>query len=306
MRHQPMSRTVRRCLAAGAAMLATAIGLFGTATPASGAAQQVRDFTVVNSFSYEPGLQARGGFLTIFTTVPVTGESSTFEPWRQETPNGLYVSTNACTAGGGQYRLPILYVGPAFAGSQLNVYVPNSIDPQFETFGICDNSGNDTVTVHPAAGFGADITKPVPTVVSRPGIAFTDGNVPVGYHFNAFTTRQTPLTDCAADPASCPVAVQGVVSQVVIFLTGAEVFGCGGSKPACTPQSPARFTLTDTSTGSGFQQRLFILGRDGLGREGAGMVLVLPGGGGDYLLRVTTPGVNSQQALSVRVGPQIF
>jgi uncharacterized protein (TIGR03437 family) len=261
---------------------------------------------VTNAASFESGAVPRGALLAIFTDVRVTDETAvTAFPW-PDTAGGVSVDTNACAPGAPAKRLPILFVGPAGAGSQINVYYPNDHNLGLEVFGTCAGAGGqDTLTVSPKAGFGAPFGGTTATVPSRPAL-FQNGAAPDGYHLDAVTGAATPFPVCNAEPARCPVAASGQPSYLILHTTGAEIWSCPVPALACNGDPRISFRLTPAG-GQPIEQSLEFLGYVGtLGREQANVRLAPGMAPGDYRLSVRIPAsasLPSAQELPVRLGP---
>jgi secreted trypsin-like serine protease len=170
---------------------------------------------VVNSASFETGPLATGGFITLYTPLPVTDEAQAFS-FVGTTPAGLSVRSSAC----GGLNLPITYAGPSgFGGTQINLYHPN--DTGGEPYGSCPASGPTTFTIDPTPGYGPDLTKNETLVDFRPAL-FADGDAPAGYHLNVVTGATAAFSSCNANPAACPVATGGQQNFLIVFTTGGE------------------------------------------------------------------------------------
>ncbi|MFE0021122.1 hypothetical protein [Amycolatopsis sp. NPDC059021] len=303
-----------------AATLGAAVVCAVAAGPADAVTASPAGFTIVNAASFEAGgadSLAPGGFLTVFTDKAVTGESAkTFPfPGTKSTPGGVRVSTDGCRADLPTFDLDILYVGPAAGGgTQLNVYYPNSyqggrnLEPT-----PCTNTAPSTVTVHPSAGLGPDLRKTFQIIAVQPGIFTADSSgtgVPAGYHQNAVTGEQTPLTTCNADITgrACPVSTSGQQNFLVVFTTGAEMMGCPDNTVPCTTPfgQPTFFLGTPGSPPrTGIPQTTAFFGWAGfLGQEQANIQLTPATPPGLNVLSVQVPSYlgHSARVLPVRLG----
>jgi hypothetical protein len=271
-----------------------------------------RRFATVSSSSFDGEPVPTGTFLTLYTSVPVTDEAQGLPfPWPDRTPGGLSVRTNTCGLNNGAGRLPILFVGPAFGGTQINLYYPNDYvgGENTEPFGACPTPRLTELTLEPKPGFGGPIRTPVALTIARPGmfLDFSSPNTPAGYHYNPSTQAQTTFAECNADTTGtkCPVSTGGNANYLILFTGGAERFGCPDFRIACTPQlSGIAFSLAPP--GGGFvQQPLDFFGWAGfIGQEQANVRILPDTSPGPNRLRVTVPNTfpQSTQELTVRLG----
>jgi len=288
------------------------------ARAASDLAAQQDGISVVNSASFEnPSFTvATGAFLTIYTTAPVTSEPATQYPFpaTRQTPAGVFVQTDACAPGGPVARLPILYVGPSgFGGTQLNVYYPNGYFGGRNTEPFpCPAFERPRITVH--ASNGTEVSTVIQLSRVAPGIFTADNfTAPSGYHLNAVTGAQTPISTCNADGTgrACPVSTNGVRNFLILFTTGGEMLGCPDFAVPCTPPFagfPTQFFLAAPGSpgGSGSAQDLAFYGWAGfLGQEQANIRLTADIGAGTYSLWMRVPNffISPQQRLAVKLGP---
>jgi hypothetical protein len=281
-------------------------------TPAlTGAARlrlQADGVVVVNSASVEGAsrlMVASGAFLTVYTSTPVTAEPARSYPFPSTTvtPGGLSVGTDSC--GAVATNLPILFAGPSGSGgTQINVYYPNAYQGgrNVEPFSC---AGFDTTRFTVRASTGATLSTLTRLARVQAGIFTANGGgtgVPAGYHLNAVTGAQTPLTSCDADTTgrACPVSTGGVQNFLIVFTTGAEMLGCPDPTIACTLSfgRPA-FLL------NGVRQGLTFFGWAGfLGQEQANIQIAAGTGFGTYGLSIQGPSFfpDSGQALPVKLG----
>jgi hypothetical protein len=288
-RYLPIRRTVAACLAVAAGLT------FGPAVPAAAAEPT---FAIVNSASYEVGAVPRGARLTVFTSVPITGQHATFAEWVTVAAGGLRV--NASCGQGTSMDLPISYIGPSGDGTQVNLYYPNEFEP--DGWGRCDSDGISRIQVWAAQSHGGFvIEQSAMTLGSHPGI-FSVGTAPAGSHIDGYSAVRTPLETCAASlpatPGVCRVSTVGEPGVLELFLTGAERFAC---RP-CDPRQIAIELAPAGAPSMWVPQFLYSLERDGIGTERA--TVYLSGiGGGEYLMRVRAASPRQvDQRLRVELG----
>lgn len=286
-----LRRIVSLCTRAGLGIAAAAAVLV---TPAPVAAQaQATVFLIANGASSLSGPVPRGALLTIVTDAPVSAEvHREFTPWAEEVPDGLYVSAS-CDTYDDLVRLPILYVGASNqsggTGTRINVYYPNSGDPQ-----SCADGGLSSVRVHPAEGYGAAVVQDVVTVASHPGIfsIVIDGvTAPDGDHVNVGGGTTTPLFACNRDlpayPQRCPTRTQGSPARLTVRLTGADGLTCADEQSCGS--GPLTFRLApvagDGGVGTYVPQDLLSVAAQSTGVQVATIRLTVTTAS-TYLLRV--------------------
>jgi uncharacterized protein (TIGR03437 family) len=312
-----MRISLRRAGRAG--VLTAALILIAHVVSVPAAAEPANDLTIVNSASFQGGRTgndatdavSRGGFLTVYTDRPVTGEHQTFDfPWPDTTPQGLYIETDSCDGfSGGIRRLPISFAGPnGFGGSQVNFYYSNDYGTEPDSFPHCFGAGYDRITVHPAGGYGAEFSRSVLTMFARPGL-FMNGNAPAGTHLHASTGATTSFTDCNNNPNACPVATNGKPNYLLLYTTGGEYYSCPTEMQQCNDPDRVTFTLSavnGSSTGPPVEQDLEFYGyAEFLGQEQANVKLRSDLAPGTYRLNVNITSELSpkHQDLLVRLGP---
>jgi hypothetical protein len=254
----------------------------------------------------------------VFTNAPVTTENQTFQPFVDETPAGVSLEVDNCIPGTPPRKLPILYVGPAGPGTQVNVYFPNDIGT--EPYGPCASPPVSAVlsnfTLRTA--YGTTITKRLSNHPIYPGIKYAGaavGNPPDGWHLDRRSGAYTPFTVCDIDPARCPVTSGGQPNLLVLLTTGGELRSCNAPGFAsCDSDLVPRFRLaavTDGQIGSPVVQSLAYYGPTGfgsLGEEQANVVLRPDTQPGEYRVSMTVPGLPNQtpqQQIRVRLGPGV-
>jgi uncharacterized protein (TIGR03437 family) len=279
-------------------LLLAALALLVPAGPAAA------DFRAVSSASFEGGPLPRGSYITIFTDAPVTDETvSNPFPW-PDSAGGVSVDTDGC-APGVNGRLPVLFVGPANGGTQINVYYPNSYDTPREPFGTCLVPGplSETLSVTPKAGFGGRFSKTIMTVAARPAL-WTNGDAPDGFHVDAVSGARTPLVQCNASPARCPVTSGGRLNRLSVLTSGIEIYSCPVPIRTCEADPRVSFRLTAPG-GQPVEQPLDSLGLSGIFAKEQATVLLRAGTvPGAYRLSVRVAGnsLPSSQQLLVRLG----
>jgi uncharacterized protein (TIGR03437 family) len=260
------------------------------------------DFRAVSSASFEDGPLPRGSLITIFTDTPVTDETvSNPFPW-PDSAGGVIVDTDGC-APDVNGRLPVLFVGPRGAGTQINVYYPN--DYGTEPLGTCLVPGPamETLSVTPKPGFGGRFSKTVMTVPARPAL-WTSGDAPDGFHVDSATGARTPLATCNANPARCPVTTRGRLNRLSFLTAGVEIFSCPVPVRVCDASPRLSFRLTAPG-GRPVEQPLDSLGPSSVfAKEQAAVTLRAGTVPGTYRLSAALAGspAPSTQQLLVRLG----
>ena len=268
--------------------LAAVIGLALALQPALPAAAAGDTLTIANAASYVVDPVAGGALWVIYTDRPVTQDDKhhNFSPWATVGPGGLAVWAT-CAGADDIIALPMLYVGPAYEGTQMNLYVPNATGP--EPFGTCANFGPRHIWVQPAAGRGPVIERDVTVVAAHPGVFISpSGSEPSGHHIDGLTGAVTPLSQCAAmlpaNPSVCRSSTLGEAGQLVLHLTGSEWFVCNPCNGTALMVELAR--VTNGVVGAYMPLFLGSLLRSSTGVETATVYLSPGTPAGEYRLRV--------------------
>jgi hypothetical protein len=284
-------------------LAAIGVGLAATAVaalvPGGPAAADGASFVVTNSASFEQGMPW-GGLVSVFTRTSVTSEvqSYAYPHWPTTTADNVRVEV-LCNGDTTMKFLPILYVGPngygEDAGTQINTYFPNPIDP--DEWGWCANNGSTELLVHVGNSRGGGLMQEsVSVIASHPGI-FAIGNIPDGAY--VLNGSEVPLVDCTTGARICPVRFNGTPASMRLLLTGAEAFLC----TSCATAGIA-FELAPAGTAVYARQTLVSLQRTISGVEQAIVRLSPTLPPGFYDLRVVSIApFQSAQVLRVRFDP---
>jgi hypothetical protein len=263
-------------------VLAIIAVITGTVLVPASAAADKEPFITVNSASFQDGPIASGALWTIYTQDRVSPEQNwKYQPWNPAPHYGLWIEAS-CEKRDAFMTLPVLYVGTAYTGNQINVYKPNAIGR--EPWGACPYTGPTLIRIHTV--FGEVLEQEVVLLPAHPGI-FKAGEAPAGDHVDR-DGNHTPLSQCSTElrqnPKACSVRIGGVPSELWTFLTGAEWFVCD----PCA-NGDIRFELgpsPDAPDSAWVPQKLLRLVTSSTGVEQAMIQLLPDTNPGVYYLRV--------------------
>lgn len=195
---------------------------------------------LINSASQDSIPIQRGGFVTIFVSPALSGETLNFtHPWPDTTPNGAWIELSNCqtTPSEVSKKLPIVGIFNIGSGaqSQVNVYIPNHLGSE-SPFGSCQSGmgADNKFKAHWVDGTEVSITVSGDGIGDFPGIFTvnsTGTGTPNGFHYNATTATFTTLSNCASAPNVCPVSTGGVMNFLIVYTTGGEALSCQNGTP---------------------------------------------------------------------------